>query len=260
MPDVTHDGVRIHYEVEGDGPPLVFSHGWIGSGQRWRDTGYVDALRTAYRLILVDARGHGRSDKPHEAAAYALSVQVRDIVAVLDDLGIAAAHHWGYSMGAEVGFGLGQEHPDRVAALILGGVNPFPRTADERAELADWQTDLRGGIEAFVAGFERRHGSLPRETRERWLANDGPALAASLEGGLELALADGLVGMVMPCLLYGGTHDVFAAEMPAAAAAMPNAAFMPLAGLDHVQAFLRTDLIVPPARAFLQRVDAGRHP
>lgn len=253
MPDVTRDGVSIHYEVEGDGPPLVFSHGWIGSAQRWRDTGYVDALDDAFRLVMIDARGHGSSGKPDDAAAYVLSEQVGDVVAVLDDLGIERAHHWGYSMGAEVGFGLGQDHPDRVASLILGGVNPFPRTAADKDEMVAWQADLRGGIAAFVAGFERRHGPLPVEARERWLANDGPALAASLAGTLELGLEHGLADMGMPCLLYGGTDDLFATEMPAAAAAMPNAEFVALEGLDHLQAFLRSDLIVPLVRAFLVR-------
>lgn len=198
MPDVVHRGVRIHDEVECEGPPLVFSHGWIGSGRRCRDAGYVAAPRRDFRLILVDARGHGRSDKPRDAAAYALSAQVDDVVAVLDALYIARAHDWGYSMGAEIGFGLGQAHPDRVAAVVLGGVNPFPGTGAEREEPAAWQADLRDGIELFVAGFERRHGPLPAAARERWLANDGPALAACLEGGAELALAEGLAGMVMP--------------------------------------------------------------
>jgi pimeloyl-ACP methyl ester carboxylesterase len=62
--------------------------------------GYVEALRPDYQLILVDARGHGASDKPHEPAAYALSLRVSDIVAVLDALHLSTAHFWGYSMGA----------------------------------------------------------------------------------------------------------------------------------------------------------------
>ena len=63
----------------------------------------------------------------------------------------------------------------------------------------------------------------------------------------------------MPSLLYGGTDDLFATEMPAAAAAMPNAAFVPLEGLDHLQAFLRSDLTVPLVRAFLARGDTDQN-
>jgi pimeloyl-ACP methyl ester carboxylesterase len=64
MPTTINDGLRIHYEVVGSGEPLLLYHGLTGSGERWRDTGYIAGLAEAYRLILIDARGHGQSDKP----------------------------------------------------------------------------------------------------------------------------------------------------------------------------------------------------
>jgi pimeloyl-ACP methyl ester carboxylesterase len=64
MPYVDNDGVRIHYEVEGHGPSLVLQHGFTHSLRRWYLHGYVDALRNDYELVLIDARGHGKSDKP----------------------------------------------------------------------------------------------------------------------------------------------------------------------------------------------------
>jgi pimeloyl-ACP methyl ester carboxylesterase len=99
MPYANSQGVRIHYEVEGVGPPLVLQHGFTDSLQSWYDLGYVDALKPDYRLILVDARGHGASDKPHEAEAYKPECNVADIVSVLDELEISRAHFFGYSMG-----------------------------------------------------------------------------------------------------------------------------------------------------------------
>src|SRR3954447_26749762 len=71
MPYASNDGVRIYYEREGSGPPLVLHHGFTRSLEGWRDNGYADVLNTEYELILMDARGHGRSDKPHDPAAYA---------------------------------------------------------------------------------------------------------------------------------------------------------------------------------------------
>jgi pimeloyl-ACP methyl ester carboxylesterase len=65
-------GIRIHYRVEGEGPPLVLQHGFTQSIDDWYEFGYVDALKRDYRLILVDARGHGQSDKPHDPNAYGL--------------------------------------------------------------------------------------------------------------------------------------------------------------------------------------------
>ena len=64
-----NQGVRIHFTVEGEGPPLVLQHGFASSLQTWYITGYVEALQSDYQLILVDARGHGGSDKPHDPAA-----------------------------------------------------------------------------------------------------------------------------------------------------------------------------------------------
>ena len=82
----SNDGVKIHYEVEGDGPPLLLQHGFSGSLLGWRDAGYVDALRSSYRLMLVDGRGHGQSDKPHDVESYAMQRRVDDALAVLEPL------------------------------------------------------------------------------------------------------------------------------------------------------------------------------
>jgi predicted alpha/beta-fold hydrolase len=89
---VDRDGVRIHYEVVGNGPPLVLAHWWTGSTEDWHLFGYVDGLKDYYRLILVDMRGHGQSDKPHDAAAYTPQILANDVIAVLDDLGIEQAN------------------------------------------------------------------------------------------------------------------------------------------------------------------------
>ena len=131
---VENDGVRIHYEVEGDGPPLVLMHWLTGSLEDWRVFGYVDALKENYRLILIDARGQGQSDKPHDPAAYALEKQAADIVAVLDELGVDQAHYFGYSLGAELGWALAKYAPDRLSSLIIGGASP--EDFDPSAEIA----------------------------------------------------------------------------------------------------------------------------
>jgi len=91
MPFATNAGVRIHYETEGSGQPLVLHHGSFASGADWRDLGYVDALKHDNLLILMDARGHGASDKPHDPAAYDLTLRASDVTSVLDDLNVERA-------------------------------------------------------------------------------------------------------------------------------------------------------------------------
>ena len=70
MPYADNNGVRIHYHVEGEGTPLVLQHGLTSSIMRWYSFGFVDALKNDYRLLIIDARGHGDSDKIYGAEAY----------------------------------------------------------------------------------------------------------------------------------------------------------------------------------------------
>jgi pimeloyl-ACP methyl ester carboxylesterase len=130
MPYADNKGIHIHYETEGKGPPLVLQHWSVTTLENWVDYGYVSALKNDYRLILLDARGHGASDKPHSPESYALDKRVGDIVAVLDDLGIEKAHYFGYSMGGWIGFGAARYAPERFRSLVLGGAVPFVSTMD----------------------------------------------------------------------------------------------------------------------------------
>lgn len=70
--------------------------------------------------MLIDARGHGGSDKPLSSASYSGKLMAEDVVAVLDDAGIKEAGYLGYSMGAWIGFNLIRYHPDRFSHFILG--------------------------------------------------------------------------------------------------------------------------------------------
>jgi pimeloyl-ACP methyl ester carboxylesterase len=118
MPYAINDGVRIHYKVEGTGFPLVIQHGFTDSMETWYEVGYVDAVKGKRQLILVDARGHGQSDKPHSTSAYGKKVHVEDILAVLHDLKIDRADYWGFSMGARIGFAMAQYASHRARSMI----------------------------------------------------------------------------------------------------------------------------------------------
>ena len=256
MPFVTNQGVRIYYEVEGEGEPLVLYHGLTGSGERWRDTGYVAGLADTYRLVLIDARGHGQSDKPHEQFSYGRLRQASDVVAVLDDLCIDRARFWGHSMGGDIALTLGRHHPNRVGPLVVTGYSPFAADGEQAAEMAAWAADLAGGMAEFVAGYERRHGDLPEDAKSRWLANDGAALAACVAN--MIAESDGsqvgdLPHVTSPVMLLVGTEEPFVDQALATARLLSHGAFVPLDGLDHVQTFFRSDLVLPHVREFLSQ-------
>ena len=259
MPYAANNGIRIRYEIDGSGPPLVLHIGFAGWLENWTDAGYVAALRESYRLVLLDPRGQGRSDGPHDPAAYSASHRVGDVLAVLDAAEIDRAHFWGYSMGGHVGYALGRLAPGRVTSLIVGGATPFggyPRPI-EGDEMLD---GLREGMAGLAALWEAEFPDcwLSPGERERTLASDAEALAAARRAHLRAPdlTEDAVAAIRTPGLLYAGTLDE-PDVMLRAARLMPNAAFVALQGLDHAQTFERSDLVLPPVRAFFAKLDAN---
>lgn len=256
MPFVTSgDGIRTRYEVEGSGPPLVLHIGFLGSLEDWsrEDAPYTQALRDTYQLILVDPRGQGKSDKPHDPESYTLEARARDIVAVLDDLGVDRSHFWGYSMGGSVGYMLTARHQDRLKSLIVGASGLMGKPADpEKDQLYRW---LANGMKEFVAEWEGVLGPLPPGPRERWLSGDAEALRAARRApGQADVLAEALRLVPLPALIYVGTDDD-QASVERGAQLLPNARFVRLNGLNHAQAFRRSDLVLPHVIRFLDTVE-----
>ena len=85
MPKLNRDGVNIHYEVHGSGPPLILTHGYSSTSAMWQ--GQIAALSQHHKLVLWDMRGHGQSDYPADPAAYSEALTVADIAALLDAVG-----------------------------------------------------------------------------------------------------------------------------------------------------------------------------
>ena len=253
MPYATNQGFRIHYQVVGEGPPLVLQHGLFWNLKGWRRVGYVNALRTNYRLILMDARGHGESDKPHEDSAYTLPQHVGDIVAVLDALDIPKAHFWGYSMGGLFGFGMAKDAAERVISLIIGGAHPYGRKlpAASRPDGTD--------PEAFVGAFLQRMGltraALSPEEEAEFFDNDFLALEVAMLDWP--SLEDILPTITMPCLVYAGELDGSFPQVEACVEHLPRGSFVSFPEVNHPQAFYRSELVLPHALQFLQAVIEG---
>jgi pimeloyl-ACP methyl ester carboxylesterase len=250
MPYAMNKGVRIHYRIEGDGRPLVLQHGFTDSLETWYETGYVQALKPDYRLILIDARGHGASDKPHQPDAYDRERNVEDIAAVLDDLDIPRAHYLGYSMGGRIGFAIARYAPERVHSLILGGGSPYPQSQAGPDRMLE---ALKQGAEAIPSLWGITE---PPELIARLVKNDAKALVACRSKGLQSAgFAEILPTMRMPCLLYAGEDDPVCAENRKCIRGMPNVTFFSLPGLSHVEAVSRSDLVLPRVKQFLETVN-----
>lgn len=250
MPDINNNGVSIHYETDGQGPPLVLLHGSFLSLDIWRDYGYVQALRDRHRLILIDARGHGQSGKPHDATAYTIRDRASDIVAVLDDLGIATADFLGYSMGGWLGFGLARHAPHRFRSFILGGAHPFAE------DMTAFRAMLPKEPAAFVAMLEPGFGMhFTPALRQRIVTNGLAALAALTTDRDDDSAV--LATMRMPCLLIVGTADPRLVQVQTCANAMPNVTLVTLPNCDHVAGLARSDLTLPHVVGFLDGLSAA---
>jgi len=244
---VKHGDVRIYYEVHGSGPPLLLHHGWAGSSQSWRRFGYVDGLADSYRVIVMDARGHGRSDKPHDEAAYTMELRTGDVLAVLDAASVDRAHYWGYSMGGRTGFALLQRHADRVHSFINGAAAPTsPRKYEER-RIRQWAEALRTGDAAVIADGL---GVPEQSVRVLTGDNDLEALAAAQLGLLSWDGVDP-ASLAVPSFHYAGDQDPILPATRRAADAMPDAIFKMIPGLNHLTGFARSDLVLPLVREFL---------
>jgi pimeloyl-ACP methyl ester carboxylesterase len=115
------NGVELWYEDSGgDGPAVVFHHGYTGSHDSWPPI--VEALRDRFRCVMMDCRGAG--DSAHPEDGYTIEQYAADVVGLCDALGIDRFTFVGHSMGGGVGFWLGLEYADRLDRLVL--VAPVP--------------------------------------------------------------------------------------------------------------------------------------
>ncbi|MEN6369134.1 MAG: alpha/beta hydrolase [Thermotogota bacterium] len=250
MPYATNRNVRIHYENEGAGSPLLLHHWTFSSLDAWYELGYVDALASDHRLILIDSRGHGKSDAPHDEAAYRPEPRVADVVAVLNAAGIDRATFFGFSMGGWIGFACAKWAPERFSAFILGGQHPYAQTMEGARE---WlRVGEKDGARAFIDFWEREVRPLSAAEKERMRRYDFTAMVAAAQDreGLEAILP----GLHVPCLLFAGERDGVHALAEKAAAGIPNARFVSLPGLTHGETIERPDLVVPVVRNFLSRL------
>nr|WP_256489797.1 alpha/beta hydrolase [Pleionea sp. CnH1-48] len=147
-------GTNIHYVDEGAGTPIVLIHGFSMDLKMWYDTGIIQKLAKNHRVIALDCRGHGKSDKPQNPSDYGPKVG-EDVVRLLDHLKIEKTHLVGYSMGAFVVGRLLVSHPERVMTATLGsGYFPVKNkeeeayaeemalTMEERAQKKNERTEL----------------------------------------------------------------------------------------------------------------------
>lgn len=229
----THQGVGLAYidvaPHHGEGPAVLLIHGFASNHSvNWVGTQWVRGLSHAgYRVIALDNRGHGQSDKLYDPADYTTFKMAEDARALLDHLGIERAGVVGYSMGARISAFLTRAHSRRVAALAMGGLGyrlvdgvGLPMSIAEALEaptLAD-VTDPMGRM--FRAFAEQTKSDLA-------------ALAACIRGSRQTMPLEHVRMIGTPTLVAVGTADPIAGEARRLADVMPNAEAFDIIGRDH---------------------------
>jgi pimeloyl-ACP methyl ester carboxylesterase len=208
-------GVRLRYVDRGAGAPVVLVHGFTADIERaWIDTGVLPALAREYRAIALDLRGHGKSDKPHEASAY--DHVATDVIALLDHLGIEQAHLVGYSLGGIIAAKLLTTHPQRFGSAVLGAA-AYRRSRSERSDReADAAArEIEAGIyRALVVSTAPTDEPPPSEdwiverSREISKGNDLAAHAALMRARRALLVTDDEASKItVPTLAVVGAAD-----------------------------------------------------
>jgi len=233
------EGVRIAtYEWGEEGQPTVVAvHGFSSSGRsNWEQSGWVrDLTRAGFRVLALDQRGHGASDKPHDTAAYSMAILVADLLTVLDTYMIDQTALLGYSLGARVSWHTAVEAPHRVTRAVLGGIpdgDPLTRFQIDQARAAI----ASGGAadDPLTQGYLKMASGLP--------GNDLEALVSLVEGMRGGPQPDPRNAPSQPLLFATGSEDPILDASRRLAEIIPNADFFEIPGRHHLNA--------PPSSAF----------
>ena len=245
MPYAQINGIRLHYEVEGHGPPLLFVAGLGQPAIAW-DPELIRTLARSYQVITYDNRGTGLSDKPDEP--YSISLFASDAVGLLDELSITRAHIFGVSMGGMIAQELGVHHPQRVASLTLGCTTPGGRNAVPappesmkmlagRAGMTPEEAGREGWKLSFSDEFILNHRAQLEVHLQRTLAQVTPRFAYErhFQATMTLRVFKHLKNITAPTLVVTGRDDILipAANSEILAREIPGAELTILDNAGH---------------------------
>ncbi len=232
MPTFRHGDVEIAYLDEGEGEPIVLVHGFASTKEtNWVNPGWINTVtRAGRRAIALDNRGHGRSTKLYDPAAYHTSLMADDVRALLDHLALERADVMGYSMGARNTAFLAIEHPDRVRSAIFGGLGY------KLVEGGGLPVVIADAMEApSLADVTNPTGRAFRSFAEQ-TKSDLKALAACIRGTRQTLSREQVAAIKPPVLVAIGTEDDVAGSAEALVAVIPGSQALPIPGRDHMLA------------------------
>lgn len=230
MPHLNQNGTQIYYELHGpeNGEPMVLLHGLGSSGRDWELQ--LPAL-TDYRVLLIDMRGHGRSEKP--SGPYSVPMFARDVVAIFDHVGFTSAHVVGLSMGGMIAFQMAVDTPERIRSMVIVNSGPALVPASLSDKFKVW---LRFFIVRMMGMRKMGETLAPRlftdadmdvqrqQFIERWAENDRESYLAAMRAIVGWTVLDRIGTIQIPTLIVAADMDytpisakeAYIAKMPSA--------------------------------------------
>jgi len=236
MPYSVNNGLRIYYETYGDGSPLVMVHANPFDHRLWMHQ--IARYSAFHRVIAIDLRGYGRSDKPN--SPFALADMARDVIGVCIDEGVTRAPFFGVSVGSGISMLIALEEPELVEALVLvGGSSAGSPNMTRRIE---------GFLSQDLPGYQLQHlrdcvsPAFADSARGQWLLSlfnaradqlSGPCIANIFRARLGCDMRELLPNIKAPTLVVNGEHDNSMAAGLLTASLIPDARHVTIVGGGH---------------------------
>lgn len=260
LPFSNNNGVKIHYEVYGEGPPLLLVHGLMGCQEDWINNLYVQELENEYKMVLVDLRGHGESDKPVEPEAYKLRPMTQDIVNVMNDLGLLKIHYLGFSLGGYVGLGLTKYAIDRLFSLTILDYGSYKPERLNRIK-EEWKQYFNNKKEFMISRFlsiitedtPQFYVDALKKWAELYRIVDVTPYKAWCLIKEEDHLSNTFPSVNIPCQFICAEKGAYREPAKVISEIIPRAEYYLIDNLTHADVWGRSDIVLPYVKKFLMK-------
>lgn len=258
VPYLNRGNAKIYYEVEGDGPLIVLSHGYGASARMWDDQ--MPALKSHYKVLRWEIRGHSRTETEDDVRAYSFDQAVGDMAALMDAVGEQQAVMSGFSLGGYLSLRFRAAHPDRVKALVLTGTGPGYRKAEPREQ---WNQDAELWAKRFEdLGLNLLEGEeISREMKQAThpSATGLVHAARGLFPQHDSLVIDSLPEIDVPTLVFVGEDDTpFRTSCAYMASKVPSGRLVVVPEANHAANMDNPKVYNPELLSFLDEVHAPK--
>ncbi|MDO9640639.1 MULTISPECIES: alpha/beta fold hydrolase [Pseudomonadota] len=256
-----NDDCQLHYEEYGHGAPVLLVHGLGSSTRDWEYQ--IPELARHYRVIALDVRGHGRSDKPRER--YSIQGFAEDVAALIEHLQLPQVHLVGISMGGMIGFQLGVDRPELLKSLCIVNSGPEVKAKSPRdyIEIAKrWSLSRLLSLDTIAKALGKllfpkpEQAELRQKILARWPQNNKRAYLASLDAIIGWGVREHLARISCPTLVVTADRDYTpVAQKQAYVDEMPNARLLVIEDSRHATPLDQPEHFNSSLLAFLAEVE-----